>query len=377
MRIGIDASNIRAGGALNHLVEVLRAVQPEQHSIDRITVWGGRRTLERLPQRAWLHLGHERLLDGPLPARVFWQQTKLTPLAVQRCDLLFVPGGTYLGSFKPFVTMSQNLLPFDPDERRRYGLSWPRVRYYLLERSQTMTFRRAAGVIFLTETAYQVVKRRMGTLPGKTSVVPYGIASEFRRFPQPQRPISAYSQSHPFRLLYVSIVNLYKHQWHVAEAVARLRQDGLPITLELIGPAYQPALARLQRVMQEVDPDEEFIHYRGPVPYAQLVSYYHRADAFVFASSCETFGQILLEAMASGLPIACSNRSAMPEILGEAGFYFDPEQPEEIAKALYTLIDTPALREHCAWSAYKRTQAYSWERCARETFSFLAKAAWN
>jgi len=375
MRVGIDASNIRDGGGLTHLVEMLSAVRPEQHGIEKVLVWSGRSILDKLPQRPWLRLIHDPLLDGPLPSRLFWQRFRLTGLAMHNCELLFVPGGTYVGSFRPFVTMSRNLLPFDPDERRRYGLSWRHLRYILLESMQSNTFRRASGVIFLTQIARQVVERRIGLIPGKVAIVPHGISKSFQRPPQNQYPLSVYSVNRPFRWLYVSVVNFYKHQWHVAEAIARLRQKGIPVELELVGPAYPPALDRLREVISKIDPKEEFIHYVGPVPYQKLASHYHHADGFVFASSCETFGQILLEAMASGLPIACSNRSAMPEILGDAGVYFDPENLREIVEALYTLMVAPDLRKRLAQAAYERALQYSWERCARETFSFLADVA--
>ena len=57
---------------------------------------------------------------GPF-SRVLWQSTRLTPLARHSVDVLFVPGGTYTGSYQPFVTMSRNLLPFDLSERKRYA----------------------------------------------------------------------------------------------------------------------------------------------------------------------------------------------------------------------------------------------------------------
>ncbi len=65
----------------------------------------------------------------------------------------------------------------------------------------------------------------------------------------------------------------------------------------------------------------------------------------------------------------------MPEMLGDAGVYFNPERAGEIARALRSLIEDHALRERRAWSAYDRAQLYSWERCARETFSYLAEVA--
>lgn len=89
------------------------------------------------------------------------------------------------------------------------------------------------------------------------------------------------------------------------------------------------------------------------------------------ASSCENMPNILLETMASGLPIACSNLGPMPEVLGDAGVYFDPEQPEEIARALCELIESPQLRTKLVQASYQRAQQFSWQRCADETFRFL------
>ena len=86
---------------------------------------------------------------------------------------------------------------------------------------------------------------------------------------------------------------------------------------------------------------------------------------------------ILLEGMASGLPMACSHRGPMPEMLGEAGVYFDPESPDEIAAALRPLIADPDLRTRCAEGAYAKAQTYSWERCAQETFAFLRQILEN
>ncbi|MGH9580635.1 MAG: glycosyltransferase, partial [Terriglobales bacterium] len=162
---------------------------------------------------------------------------------------------------------------------------------------------------------------------------------------------------------------------HVAEAVARLRSDGLPVMLDFVGPGYPPALSRLRETLSRLDPEGSFLRYRGEVPFAQLHQTYQQADAFVFASSCENLPNILLEAMSSGLPVACSRCSSMPEVLGNAGVYFNPEDPGEIAEVLRGLLLDPKLRHDCAQRAFERSQGLSWERCARETLQFLAAIA--
>jgi glycosyltransferase involved in cell wall biosynthesis len=271
--------------------------------------------------------------------------------------------------------MSRNMLPFERAEMRRYGLSWLSLKLLLLRQSQISTLRKADGVIFLTEYARSAIVRQTKCLQGRWAIIPHGVDRRFCLAPRTQQRLSAYSQSEPFRLLYVSTVHLYKHQWHVAEAVAQLRQEGIPIELELVGMAYLPALRRLRQVIDRVDPLEDFIHYLGPVPYSEIAGCYHRADAFIFASSCENMPNILLEAMAAGLPIACSNRGPMPEVLGGAGVYFGPERPDEIVQALRSLVKDPALREQCARSAYERAQGYSWERCSTDTLGFIVQVA--
>lgn len=373
MHLGVDASSIRAGGGVTHLVELLRAARPEDWGFDRVIVWSGANTLHHIERRPWLQKMHCPPLDRSLPMRVYWQRFVLDRLARRLgCDLLFVPGGTYTGTFHPFATMSRNLLPFDPYERARFG-PLTQLRFHLLERAQRSTFRRADGVIFLTKTAKQLVEARTGLVKGVSAVIPHGVSNDFRALPRRARPLGECSPEHPFRWLYVSTVNPYKHQWHVAEAIAWLRAHGLPVALDLIGSSTPKALQRLRITLVRLDPAGEFIRYHGHTPYDQLALHYHRADAFAFASSCETFGQILLEAMAAGLPIACSDRSAMPEILGDAGVYFDPERPDTIAQAMSALMESAALRDRLAAAAYERSLSYSWERCSRETFQYLAQ----
>src|SRR5947209_3582623 len=206
LRVGIDASNLVEGGGRTHLRGLLAATDPARHRIERITIWGSSRVLDDLPSCQHVRLVRIPTADRHLAARLWWQRRQLHHLAAG-CDVLFVPGGTYLGPFRPFVTMSRNLLPFDLRERRRYGFSLRRLRYAGLEVSQAATFDRASGIIFLTRTAQDTVERHTGRAYERTAVIPHGVADEFRCAVRPQKPMSAYSRERPFRWLYVSIVN--------------------------------------------------------------------------------------------------------------------------------------------------------------------------
>lgn len=374
--VGVDATNLRRGGGVTHLIELLAAAEPEKHGIVKVVIWGGMQTLAKLPDRAWLVKANPGALNRGLLRRTWWQLFSL-PRAAQsaQCDVLFIPGGSYAGSFRPFVTMSQNLLPFEWKEVRRYGASRLTSKLILLRYTQSRSFRAADGVIFLTKYAKQAVQAVTGNLDGKTTIIPHGLNSRFQVQPKAQRTIGEYTKSNPCRLLYVSIIDQYKHQWHVVEAVHALRAEGLQISLDLVGPAYPSALARLESAVARHDSGGRWVNYHGAVPYETLHQIYAQADIAVFASSCENLPIILLETMAAGLPVACSNRGAMPEVLGDSGLYFDPESPDEISQALRILIESPELRGIKARAAHERARAFSWDKCADDTFKFLAKVA--
>jgi glycosyltransferase involved in cell wall biosynthesis len=91
----------------------------------------------------------------------------------------------------------------------------------------------------------------------------------------------------------------------------------------------------------------------------------------VFASSCENMPNTLVEGMASGLPIACSNRGPMPEILQDGGVYFNPESANSIAAAIEELLVNDDRRTSIARRARELAAQYSWQRCAEETWEFL------
>ena len=373
MILGIDGSNLRRGGGITHLIEILGAVQPEASGFSRVIIWSSRKTLDQLEDKPWLEKVSDPALEKSLPFRLWWQRVKLSnELRQTNCDILFVPGGMYLGSFRPFVTMSRNMLPFEFREIRRYGFSWQLIRNLLLKIGQAKSFQSADGVIFLTKYAKESVSKSIGTIKGKQAIIPHGVNRDFSSYPREPLPVSSYNSKSPFSILYVSVVEPYKHQWHVVEAVAMLIKKGLPVKLDLVGPANPSTLIKLEDKLKQYQCYSDYIKYHGAIDYKQLAAVYSKADLFIFASSCENMPNILLEAMSSGLPVASSNLGPMPEILEDAGLFFNPESPLEIKETIEKYFESSELRKEKAVAAYNRALDFSWERCANSTFDFLA-----
>jgi glycosyltransferase involved in cell wall biosynthesis len=102
---------------------------------------------------------------------------------------------------------------------------------------------------------------------------------------------------------------------------------------------------------------------------AQLAEAYRAATLFVYPSLCEGFGFPPLEAMAAGCPALISNTSSLPEVCRDAPFYFDPEDPGSLERALLTAIHDEVARQQARQRGLQVAALYSWEKCACETLA--------
>lgn len=107
----------------------------------------------------------------------------------------------------------------------------------------------------------------------------------------------------------------------------------------------------------------------GYVTEQQLAEWYARASIFAFPSLDEGFGMPVLEAMAAGVPVMTSNRSALPEVAGDAALLVDPENTEAIREALRHLVTNQNLRATLICSGHARAQLFTWEKAACETWT--------
>ena len=107
----------------------------------------------------------------------------------------------------------------------------------------------------------------------------------------------------------------------------------------------------------------------------RLAALYQGALAFVYPSKYEGFGIPPLEAMSLGCPVVCGNTSSIPEVVANAGEYFDPNDTESMRHAIESVVQSPARRQELVALGGARVHAFSWARCAAETLAIYRKLA--
>lgn len=364
--VGVDATNIRAGGGVTHLVETFRHATPSDSGVTSVIVWGPTTTLARLPDRPWLRRVHHPWHDRSLAWRVAWQRLALDRALHGAVDVLLVPGGSYGGGFRPFVTMAQNLLPFDLDVRRTYPLGAMRARGWLLERTQGSALRRADGAIFLTEYGRDLVERVGGPCQGRTIVIPLGATPGV----VPCSPSQATDRE--FRWLYMSAIEGYKNHATALRAAAALRDRGYRLRLDFVGAGSAAVKRELLRVQADLRLGEDLVCWVGPVPPADVPALFSRYDGAVYPTSCESFGIPLVDGLRAGLPTACAAKSTLLEVAGDAVLYFDPLVQGELVTAMERIMTDGRLREELSSRGLTATARFDWTLTANATFQFLA-----
>ncbi|MDQ3047222.1 MAG: glycosyltransferase family 4 protein [Bacteroidota bacterium] len=215
-------------------------------------------------------------------------------------------------------------------------------------------------IIAVSENTKKDLVEMYPAAEGKTTVVLHGINTTVYDH------AIAYSASEPY-LLYVGSRNGYKN---------------FQLLIEIY--KQSPALHEKYRLIcfggDEFNSSEiEIIgNFRDRVQHlngddAILASVYKGAHLFVYPSSYEGFGMPVLEAMAAGCPVVCANSSSLPEVAGDAAFYFPPDVPEQMKMVLIDACENAELRKSMVQKGLKRVKEFTWDICAQKTIEAYQK----
>jgi len=246
-------------------------------------------------------------------------------------------------------------------------LAFPKLAAYL-QAVVPRTVRSARRVIAVSQRTADDLVAHLGTSPEKISVIPLGVDPSVHRIADPVRIAELEARlglRHPF-ILAVSTIEPRKNYERLIAAFARATQapDG-PRMLAIAGRKgwlYDGVFEAARRSTVQ-----DRINFLDFVADADLPTLYTAADALAMPSIYEGFGIPVIEAMACGTPVVCSDGGALPEVAGDAALIVAPDDVEGLASALIRIVAYPALREELRQRGLERAQRFTWDTAARAT----------
>ena len=225
---------------------------------------------------------------------------------------------------------------------------------------------RADHIITLSEFSKNEVLSRLNVPSEKISVIPCAVDhSLFHPVDrqQIQQVVSRLQLSMPYLMISGS-VRPHKNIGRALKAFAELkRRHRIPHQLVIVG---EREGFRINSELPDLSDDiKASIKFTGYIGDDDLVALYSGTDVFVFPSLYEGFGLPPLEAMACGAPVVVSNAASIPEVVGEAGVYFDPYSVDNMVEAIYSIIANLAKRTTMVSASLQRAKAFQWSASAQ------------
>lgn len=235
------------------------------------------------------------------------------------------------------------------------------------------SIRRADHICAISEFTRQTLIERLGVPPEKITAVPLAADPIFSDQPQPDhdaRVLRKYGLSPGGYFYFPAHTWLHKNHRTVVAALHLLKQKrGLTPLLVCSGGTHR-ARPALDQQIAELGLEHQ-VRFLGYCPQEDIPALYRNAISLVFPSLFEGFGMPVLEAMACGCPVICSNTTSLPEIAGDAALLIDPLNAEAWADALFQIVRHPELRAELRKRGLQQAQQFSWRRHTLETVRVL------
>jgi glycosyltransferase involved in cell wall biosynthesis len=341
LRIGVDATAVSPAGkgharTQRHTVEAL-AREP---GIELVAF------VRSAEAAALLPVGSVVVRERP---SILWEQVGL-PLRARRLDAILTLGDrlSVLPQPPTVVWLFESPLHRIEQNLRAGAGAYQRGADLLTGALWRRSLREAAHVSFGSRATADEVLAELPDLDGRTSVVYPGLAPGFSPGPAPDRG---------------------RYVFHLGSTDPRDNTETAIDACRLAGVRLLVAgSARLDARSADVE-------LLGRVSDEELTGLYRGAAAYLDPSLYEGFGYGVLEAMASGAPVVASDRTSIPEVVGDAGLLCDPESPEALARALRRVLDEPGLAEELRRRGLARSREFSWDATARGLLAALTNAA--
>jgi glycosyltransferase involved in cell wall biosynthesis len=273
-------------------------------------------------------------------------------VARYRMDVLFNPGFT-----APLFSGCRQVTVFHDLQHKRHPeyFRWvdlPFWRFLLW-----MAAHRSHKLIAVSEATRSDLLRFYRIPQDRIAVIAHGVEPAFSRLDR------SHTESY---LLCVSTLHPHKNLSRLIRAYGRKKRDFRLILAGLRGFHADP----IERLIEEMGL-RDAVQVTGWVPRDALYSLYEHARSFVYPSMFEGFGMPVLEALAAGIPVACSDIPPLREVAGDAALFFDPLNEDAIAAGIERVMTDADLRERLAQAGRDRARGFTWQKSAEKTLTVL------
>jgi glycosyltransferase involved in cell wall biosynthesis len=289
---------------------------------------------------------------------------------------------------KPYMLTVHDLIPLILD--RLYRAHRPNWRYEFARWLENTSIKNATMLLAVSETTANDVVRLLGVPRERIAVTPNGVEQGFfelfrlrrdlssearlelrNRLGIPlSRPILFYVGGHDERKNIPMVIEIAK------EAISECADRGKPQPVLVLAGKVNSERERttLNTALRNFAMAADTIDL-GFVSESDLRALYAESAVFLFPSLYEGFGLPVLEAMAAGLPVVSSNRGALPEVMGDVGMAFDPEDPIAGCRCVLELLLNSEFAERVSQQGHRRAAEFTWERTGRLTVEAYRQAA--
>ena len=298
-----------------------------------------------------------------------WAQSRAA--ARLGADVLFFPAHY---SFFPVLSRVPKVVCIHDTIPERFpDLIFPTKRNELFWRAKTwLALQQARRVMTVSQASAADISALLKVRRNRIDVVTEGAEATFRPIPDPARRAAARArhgipEGVPL-LVYVGGFNRHKNVLRLIEAMpailAACPDAHLAIVGRTTGARFWDNIDELKAGASRDARASDRILFTGEIADEEMADLLNAASALVMPSLWEGFGLPALEAMSCGTPVLAANRGSLPEVVGDAGLYFEPEDAAELAARAAELITTPGLQQTLSTRALARAQQFGWDRAA-------------
>ena len=366
MILAIDASNIilESGGYI-HLKQLLSKFKNKK--VEKIYVFSSKKIIKDLSvkNKKIIFVSHSYLNKG-IFHRVLWQIFIMKRALIEfKCSAILILGGYFFTKKIPTFIILQNLLPFIKNPKYEETLA-NKIRNYILFVLHNLSIIKSDGIIYLSNFSKKIIN----SYNTSNIVVPHGVENQFF-----YKNKNNYKVNGKFKILYLSKLEGYKNHTNIVFSINELLKQGYPITLTLVGvDNLKYKNFKLFKYIYKINKEfPDSIILKKLKKHSEVHKIYREYDLHVFGSMCESFGIILLETIASSLPIVCSNFPVFKEILNKNSLYFDGNNVKKITLCIKKYIKNKKLKIDNTNKLFKRAKYYNWQITSKKTFDFIIK----